>query len=103
MNQNTSQIREKDVINVCSGRKIGFICDFVIDTDCGKITDIIVSDHYFTLTGGKNTFCIPWEKISCIGEDAILVKLDDQCLSDCKRNYRRDHDDVKRKKGGWFI
>ena len=44
---NSSALREKDVINICDGRRLGFICDFVIDTDCGKICAVYVSDHFF--------------------------------------------------------
>lgn len=104
MNYHASQLRERDVINVCTGRRLGYICDFVIDCDCGKITAILVSDHFFSLSGGKNTICIPWEKICCIGNDAVLVRIEED---DCKPERRSDDScnsgEDKRKRGSWFF
>ena len=74
-----SQLENKDVINICTGTKLGFITDLEIDTCTGKICTIIVC-------GGKNgilgIFCdeiiydIPWKCIRRIGSDAILVDVD---------------------------
>ena len=72
---NYSSLREKDVINVCDGRKIGSICDLTVDADCGRITEIFVSDRFFGFSAQKPPAKIPWEKISCIGEDTILVSM----------------------------
>lgn len=100
----SSELREKDVINVCSGRRLGYVCDFMIDTDCGRITAVHVSDHYFGLTAGKNTLCIPWEKICCIGKDTILVQIDErESLSENCHDKDCDTDRNKRKKGGWLF
>ena len=35
MTLTSCELREKDVINVCDGKKLGYICDMDIDTDCG--------------------------------------------------------------------
>ena len=71
-----SKIREREVVNVCNGKNLGYICDILIDTDCGKIVAIFVSENVFGF-GGKNSKRIPWEKITCIGEDTILVSIED--------------------------
>jgi len=99
---NTSDIREKDVINVCTGKRIGYICDFVIDASCGRIVSVIVSCNYFSLMGNKNSVCIPWDKVSCIGDDAVLVLADGECIcsSDCETE-RCSRADKRRK--GWFF
>ena len=78
---NASKIRELDVINVCDGSRLGWVCEFEIDSSCGKICAVIVSGRYFSLFEQKNTLRIPWEKIVCIGEDAILA--------DCGRDAGR--------------
>ena len=97
---NSSALREKDVINICDGRRLGFICDFVIDTDCGKICAVYVSDHFFGFSGQKNSIKIGWECISCIGDDTILVRVEgyDGC-----RESKCDGDGGKKKKGGGFL
>ena len=69
----TSCLREIDVINVCDGKRLGWVCDFEIDGACGKICAVFVSEKLFGFSGNKNTLRLPWDKIKCIGEDAILV------------------------------
>lgn len=93
---NTSALRDKDVINVCDGRRLGYICDFSVDTDCGKICAVYVSGNYFGFTGQKNLVRIDWDCISCIGEDTILVRLEKDvkfCEGECR--------DKKKKRGLW--
>lgn len=98
----SSQLREKDVINLCDGRRLGFICDFSIDTDYGKITAIHVSDHFFGLNGGKNTVCIPWERICCIGDDTILVRCEGLDHPH-KKEYDHRENCEGRRKGSWLF
>lgn len=97
-----SELREKDVINTCDGKKLGYICDFVIDTDCGKICDVYVTDQFFGVFQNKNTIKIPFEKINCIGEDTILVNLGQ--IPHCTDNQQCGCDHKKdRKKHGWLF
>lgn len=93
---NTSNLRELDVINVCDGRRLGWLCDFEVDGSCGKICAVFVSEKYFSICGQKNNIRIPWEKVVCIGEDAVLV--------DCGREAERCRDEAcpTKKKGLFF-
>ena len=94
-----SKLKEREVVNVCDGKNLGYVCDFVIDTDCGKMVAIFVSDHVFGF-GGKNSKRIPWEKITCIGEDTILVS--DEEGGGCDRSC--DNESKKSKKRcGWLF
>ena len=77
---NTSDLRERDVINLCDGKRLGYVCDFSVDTECGKICAIYVSNNLFCFGGQKSVIKISWECISCIGEDTI-VKLKDYVRS----------------------
>jgi len=85
-------LREKDVINVCNGQKLGCVTDLEIDTDCGKIIAIIVTGESLTaMIFSKNRVRIPWDKIQRIGKDTILVDMPmlshdkcDDCESDLK-------------------
>lgn len=72
----TCDLREKDVINLCDGTKLGCPTDFEFDACDGRITAIVISVPSGFLGLGKSSdVVIPWNKIECIGEDAILVKL----------------------------
>ena len=71
-----NELRDRDVINVCDGKRLGFVCDMEIDAACGKILKLIVpcGGKYLSIFGGKNTLCIPYSCIERIGKDAILVR-----------------------------
>ena len=73
MRMTFAELREKDVINVCTGKRVGFVDDLVLDTDCGRIAELSVSPHFFALTQ-KSAVRIPWSDIVCVGEDAVLVR-----------------------------
>lgn len=72
----------KEVICVCDGRRLGFVCDAVIQVPEGRILSIIVPcpSHFLSLLGRRDDFIIPWECICKIGPDIILVDIKpDQC------------------------
>ena len=82
----------KEVICVCDGRRLGFVCDANIDLCDGKLQAIIVPGRcrHFGVLGPRDDYVIPWRSICRIGDDIILV---DCKLSDCR---------VPRPKPGWF-
>ena len=70
-------LRAKEVVNICDGKRLGNIIDIVFDSCCARITGIVVP-------GERNFFCffkncvdifIPFNKIRKIGRDVILVEL----------------------------
>ena len=72
----TCDLREKEVINLCDGTKLGCPTDFEFDACDGKITALIICvPSGFLGLGQSKDITIPWNKIDCIGADAILVRL----------------------------
>ena len=72
----TCDLREKEVINLCDGTKLGCPTDFEFDGCDGRITAIVIRlPSGFLGLGQSKDIIIPWNKIECIGADAILVKL----------------------------
>ena len=70
--------KHKEVINICDGKRLGFVQDVCADLDTGRITSIIVpggTNRLMNLFSNSNDIVIPWEQIKCIGEDLILVEL----------------------------
>ncbi len=91
----TCDLREKDVVNVCDGRNLGCVTDFIIDTCEGKITALIVPRvSGFLGLACKGDIIIPWCKIECIGADTILVKIPPEELLPPK-------EEKKKKKSFW--
>ncbi len=69
--------KQKEVINIRDGRRMGFVQDVEADFENGAITAIIVQGNskLFSVSN-KNDVIIPWERIKRIGEDTILVDTD---------------------------
>ena len=70
-----SDLQNKDVLNYEDGKVIGKIIDVeILD---GKINKLILEKYKFIISmfTSHNEIEIPWENISKIGEDVILVTL----------------------------
>ncbi len=70
--------KHKEVINICGGKRLGFVQDVCADLETGKITSIIVpgnTNKFMSLFSSSNDIVIPWENIRCIGDDLILVEI----------------------------
>lgn len=70
------ELKEKDVVNICCGKKIGCVVDIEFDKKSCHVTALIVSSgiHFFNLFCNDETI-IPWRCIKQIGPDVILVEL----------------------------
>lgn len=68
--------KQKEVINLTDGRRLGYVQDVEANFETGEITAIIVpgSSKMFAL-GQKNDIVIPWQNIKRIGDDIILVEI----------------------------
>ena len=69
------ELKEKEVISVCDGRRLGYICDLTVDICNGCILSIIVPgcNKFFSFKK-PDMINIPWCNIEKIGDDTILVK-----------------------------
>lgn len=74
---------EKCVINLCDGKDLGFVCDVRFSSEDGRICAFVVPKCCGIFSVGKcDSLIIPWEKVECIGEDTILVRINE---NECKR------------------
>ncbi|MCF6465178.1 YlmC/YmxH family sporulation protein [Clostridium sp. Cult2] len=75
---NLSEMKEKEVINIRDGAKIGFIYDFEIDLENGKVVAAIIPGpgKILGLFGKNKDLVIDWRKIVRIGADAILIDIE---------------------------
>ncbi len=72
-----SELKNRDVINIVDGRRLGVIHDLDIDLEAGVVRAIIVTggSRMFNFFGGEKDCVIPWGSITKIGVDTILVEL----------------------------
>ena len=70
------ELREKEVVNIADGKKLGRILDMAF-TSKGTIKGLIVPGEkkFFKNISGDESIFVPWKNIVTIGEDAILVQL----------------------------
>ncbi len=73
----TSELRQREVINIVDGKRLGYVTDLDIDLEKGMIKSIIIPGHskIFSLFSKSGDYVIPWEQIKTIGSDVILVEL----------------------------
>jgi len=78
----SSDLKQKEVINISDGRRIGFVLDVEINLEDGRIEALIVpgGGRLFGLLGKDNEFVIPWDRVRKIGEDIILVEMDERFM-----------------------
>ncbi|MDO4343253.1 MAG: YlmC/YmxH family sporulation protein [Eubacteriales bacterium] len=71
------ELRQKEVINVCTCASLGCVIDVEIDKKNGCITALIVPgcSRFSSFWGRDNEIIIPWKCICQIGKDIILVEL----------------------------
>lgn len=71
-----TDLRDKEVVDVSTGQKLGYVCDCEIDVTDGRIRSVILLGRlkWFGLLGREEDRFIPWEKIDIIGADLILVQ-----------------------------
>ena len=69
-----ADLKEKEIINIYDGKKIGRIIDVLFDIESGVVRGIVVPAEKKLFRKGEDIF-IPLEKLKKIGDDVILVKL----------------------------
>ena len=86
-----SDLHDKEVINIRDGCRIGFVEDAELDLECGEVRALIVPGRcrFFGLFGREEDRILPWDCISRIGDDIILVELGSE-------HFRGNRDGKKR-------
>lgn len=83
MIQYFSDLRYKEVIDVQTGFRLGYVCDAEYDDSCGQLLSVITPGRakFFGLFGREDDTVLPWTDIVRVGSDIILV--------DKKEEYRK--------------
>lgn len=76
MIQRIAELKDKQVVCIEDGMILGYVGDIELDTDNGRLSSIVIfgKPKGFGLFGRDDDLVIPWENISIIGEETILVK-----------------------------
>ncbi len=73
-----TELQVKDIVSIENGKRLGYITDLEIDVDRGYIVALIIALKGKTLGlfGKEEEMVIPWNHIVTIGDDVILVRMD---------------------------
>lgn len=88
------ELREREVINVADGKRLGRLCDIAFNNR-GSVLGMIVPGErgFFKNMTGADSIFIPWNCIMKIGHDVILVDLNNhrpperphnECIPPCR-------------------
>ena len=81
------ELRQKEVINICDGARLGIVCDIEFNLCTGCITHIVVAGpcRFLGILGRESEYVIDLCHIKQIGEDVILVEVNvEKCIVKCK-------------------
>lgn len=84
-----SGLRNKEVVNMKTGLKIGYVDDIEIDTVSGSVVSFIVFGRAraFGIMGRDEDIVIKCSDIELIGEDTILVKFQNDAVCTKSRTF----------------
>lgn len=83
-------LKQKEVINLCTCRKLGHVTDLVFDLCRGCVEAIVVPEYgklcgFCGLFGSESEYVIPFECIKKMGEDIIFVEIcEEKFLKSCR-------------------
>lgn len=85
------ELRNKEVVNIRDGMRLGYIEDLTLNSQDGCICSIIIpaSDKILGVWGRERRYIIDWCQIVRIGSDIVLVDIDcEQCV--CEKEMRKE-------------
>lgn len=71
-------LQYKEVINISTGQRLGYVSDLEFDITSGKVLSFIVPGprRFLGLVPGEMDYIFPWESIVRMGDDTILINTD---------------------------
>lgn len=75
-----SELKNKEVINIKNGAKLGYVDDVEINTETAAVIALVVYGRmrFLGLFGREEDMVIKCDEIEVIGEDTILIKPEEE-------------------------
>lgn len=70
-----NDLRNKEIVNLSDGSKMGRIIDVIFNSESGKVIGLVAPGEKKFLKKADEIF-IPLEKVRRIGDDVILIRLE---------------------------
>ncbi len=77
-----AELRNKEIINIKNGARMGFVDDVEFDTDDAMIKSFIIygRTRFFGLLGREDDIILTCDDIEIIGVDTVLISADEAKL-----------------------
>ena len=74
-----SEIRNKEIINIKNGARLGYIDDVKFETETASIKSFIIygRTRFFGFLGKEDDLVITCDEIKVVGVDTILISVND--------------------------
>ena len=84
-----SELRYKEVIDIHTGYRLGYVCDLEFDDREGCLASLVTPGRprLFGLLGREDDYILPWSSIVRVGTDIVLVEVKREFL----RRKRQTH------------
>lgn len=77
-----SELRDREIVNVLDGRRLGPVKDIILDLEKGRINALVLPGNtggrILGIFGRNDDLIVPWDKINRIGVDVVLVEAQGQ-------------------------
>lgn len=90
MDSRITNLRDKEIIDIRSGSRYGYVGDLEIDLETGKVRALVIPGRLrlLGLLGREKEKVFQWESIRRFGEDIILVEGNEEgSLEKIKKKY----------------
>lgn len=70
-----SELKQREVININDGKRLGIVYDVEIDMEQGKVDALVIpgTGRVMGLFSRESDIVVSWESIRKIGTDVILI------------------------------
>ena len=84
-----TDLRNKEVIDMKTGLRLGFVDDIEFDTESGQVTSLVIfgRPRAFGIMGREGDIVIKCPEIALIGEDTILVRQEEEQVNTRSRTF----------------
>ena len=85
-----SALRNKEVVNIKTGEKIGYVDDLELDTEGSRVVSLIIygRSRAFGLMGRDEDIIVRCSDIELIGEDTVLVRFEKDTICIKSQSFR---------------
>ncbi|MBQ9411622.1 MAG: YlmC/YmxH family sporulation protein [Oscillospiraceae bacterium] len=82
-------MRYKEIVNITSGQRLGYVSDAEVELSSGTLKALIVPGpaRFFGLFGREPDYLVPMDCVTRMGRDIILVEIQGDCRRE-KKNRR---------------